>query len=343
MRIGIIGAGGIGGVIGGLLSYNGYDVTLVDQWEEHVKAIKKNGLIVETQNGSYTTYPRAISISELQEQKTFFNVSFIVVKSYDTEWATSLMKSYTDPDSGYFVDFQNGINDEKIASIVGKEKSVGSIITIGAGCYEPGKVIRTDNYPLGFKVGEHDGTISERLKALNNILCSVADSEITTDLWGERWSKLMVNCMANALAGLTGYSTSEVRTIPEVRRVGIQLGAEVVRVALALGYKLHSVAGVSPELVMDAANGKNIEIVENSLLEAARKGGPSGGPSFGQDVLKKRRTEIEFLNGYVSEKGKQMNIPTPFNNEIVNIVLGLGIGFDSDPAHIKKLINMLPY
>ena len=165
MRIGIIGAGGIGGVIGGLLSYNGYDVTLVDQWEEHVKAIKKNGLIVETQNGSYTTYPRAISISELQEQKTFFNVSFIVVKSYDTEWATSLMKSYTDPDSGYFVDFQNGINDEKIASIVGKEKSVGSIITIGAGCYEPGKVIRTDNYPLGFKVGEHDGTISERLKA----------------------------------------------------------------------------------------------------------------------------------------------------------------------------------
>ena len=52
MRIGIIGAGGIGVVIGGLLSYNGYDVTLVDQWEEHVKAIKKNGLIVETQNGS---------------------------------------------------------------------------------------------------------------------------------------------------------------------------------------------------------------------------------------------------------------------------------------------------
>ena len=86
-----------------------------------------------------------------------------------------------------------------------------------------------------------------------------------------------------------------------------------------------------------------MEDIKNQMLEQARQAGSASRPSFGQDVLKKRRTEIEFLNGYVSEKGKQMNIPTPFNDEIVNIVLGLGIGFDSDPAHIKKLIEMLPY
>ena len=57
MRIGIIGAGGIGGVVGGLLANNGYDVTLIDQWHEHVKAIKDNGLRVETQKTSYNTYP----------------------------------------------------------------------------------------------------------------------------------------------------------------------------------------------------------------------------------------------------------------------------------------------
>ena len=75
----------------------------------------------------------------------------------------------------------------------------------------------------------------------------------------------------------------------------------------------------------------------------ARRSGSAGRPSFGQDVLKKRRTEIEFLNGYVSEKGREVNIPTPFNDEIIDIVMDLGIGFDPDPKHLEKLIKMLPY
>ena len=186
MRIGIIGAGGIGGVVGGLLANNGYDVTLIDQWHEHVKAIKSNGLIVETQEKTYNTYPKVLSISDLQNHTNLFDVSFVAVKSYDTEWATQLIKIYTNPKTGYFVDFQNGINDHRMASIVGKDKSLGCIITIGAACYEPGKVIRTDNYHLGFKVAEQDGSISNRLRDLKNILGNVAETEMSSDLWGER-------------------------------------------------------------------------------------------------------------------------------------------------------------
>ena len=240
MRIGIMGAGGIGSVVGGLLSKAGHDITLIDQWWEHVEKIKTDGLIVETQDDEYLTHPKAIHIHELQHETVPFDAAFIAVKSYDTEWATTLMLRYVDPDHGVFVDFQNGINDERMAAIAGVERSLGCIITIGAAAWEPGRGIRTDNYPLGFKIAEHDGSDTQRARQLVEVMSAVADAEFTDDLWGARWSKLMVNCMANALSGVSGYGTTEVRSELEPLRIRIQLGAEVARVAFAQGIKLYS-------------------------------------------------------------------------------------------------------
>lgn len=341
-RILIMGAGGIGGVVGGLLSKGGHDITLVDQWVENVEAIKKNGLTVETRWDTYQTHPRALHLYELQGEDEPFDIAFIAVKSYDTDWATMFVKPYVHPEHGIFVDFQNGINDERVAAVAGKERTLGCIITISAAVYEPGHAIRTDTNKLGYKIAEQDGSDTPRARELVEIMQSAGDTEFTDDLWGDRWSKLMVNCMNNALAGISGYGTAETRTNVDTRRIGIQLGAEVARVAKAHGNKLHAVLGLSPEAVIDAAEGRNIEEVESVLMETARAAGSGGVPSFGQDVRKGRRTEIDFLNGYVSEKGRAANVPTPFNDKIVEIVHDLGIGFKSDPKHLKPLIDMLP-
>jgi len=341
MRIGIVGAGAVGSVVGGLLARGGHDITLIDPWPEHVEKIQRDGLIIETADQTHLTHPKAIHICDLPQVCEPFEAAFIAVKSYDTTWATALIRDYVACPDGVFVDFQNGINDERMASVAGKERSLGCVITIGVGCYEPGKAIRTDTYQLGFKVGEHDGTDTARARRIAEILECIARAEVTTDLWGNRWSKLMVNCMANALAGLSGYGTAQVRTIPEITRLAIQLGAETARVALALGHDLHPVAGVSPHKIIDAAEGRNVK----EVLEALRNAGSDGGegvPSLGQDVRKKRRTEIDYLNGHVSETGRQLGIPTPFNDRIVAIVNDLGIGFASDPAHLAPLQEMLP-
>ena len=342
MRIGIMGAGGIGSVVGGLLSKAGHDITLIDQWWEHVEKIKADGLIVETQESEYLTHPKAIHIHELQHETVPFDAAFIAVKSYDTEWATTLMLRYVDPDHGVFVDFQNGINDERMAAIAGVERSLGCIITIGAAAWEPGRGIRTDNYPLGFKIAEHDGSDTQRARELVEVMSAVADAEFTNDLWGARWSKLMVNCMANALSGVSGYGTTEVRSELEPLRIGIQLGAEVARVAFAQGIKLFSVLELPAESIVDAAEGRNIEEVEAAFIEAGKRGGVGGVPSFGQDVRKGRRNEIDYLNGLVSDMGKKLGVPTPFNDKIVEIVHDLGIDFKGEPKNIKPLVDMLP-
>jgi 2-dehydropantoate 2-reductase len=73
-----------------------------------------------------------------------FDAVFIAVKSYDTEWAVALGLQYLRKPDGVIVDFQNGINDDRVAAAAGRERCLGCVITIGAGMYEPGHAIRTD-------------------------------------------------------------------------------------------------------------------------------------------------------------------------------------------------------
>jgi len=340
-RIGIMGAGGIGGVVGGLLSRAGHDVTLIDTWTEHISQIKNSGLLVSTSESLYKCKPEAINLNELQQIKEKFDLVIISVKSYDTDWATMAIKRYV-KEEGFYIDFQNGINDPTVAKIVGEDKTLGCIITISAAIYEPGIVMRTDNRKdVCFKVGEFNRSKSERLIDFVQIMQSVGKSDYTLDLLGERWSKLMINCMANPLAGLTGWGTSKVRTETITQNIAIQIAAEVVKVAKSSGFKMGKIMGMEPEDFIDGANGKKLEEIKSQFLEAANLAGSLSRPSFGQDVLKKRRTEIDYLTGYVSKIGKSNRVPTPFCNKITEIVNNLGVGFDPSPDHLKDLERML--
>src|SRR5262249_28162493 len=154
--------------------------------------------------GEHLVPVKALHMHEAQSIEAPFDAVFIAVKSYDTDWAAHLGLHYLARPDGVLVDFQNGINDERLAALAGPERCLGCVITIGAGMYEPGHAMRTDSATIGFKVGEHDGSDSLRAREIARILSDVAPAKVTTNLWGERWSKLTVNCMANPIAGLSG-------------------------------------------------------------------------------------------------------------------------------------------
>jgi len=342
-RIGVFGAGAIGGVVGGFLSRAGHDVTFIDTWYEHIEKINSNGLIVKNQESSYRCKPKAIHINNLQGIKEKFDIGIIAVKSYDTEWATHALKNYV-KDDGYFVGFQNGINDFTISEIVGKDKTLGCVITIAAMASKPGFAWRTDSrdrYDTCYKVGEMSGGVTERLKNFVLMMEAVGHAEITENLMRDRWTKLMVNCMDNTLSGLTGWGTSKVRTEPITQDVAIKIAAEVIHVSKSEGYEITNINGISADEYLEAASGNKIEELKNKFLEAAKLAGSASRPSFGQDVLKKRRTEIDYLTGFVSTVGKNNNIPTPFCDKITEIVNKLGVGFEPSSEHIKDLEKML--
>ena len=342
MRIGIIGAGAIGCVVGGLLTKAGHDVTLVDQWPEHIETMKQHGLRLSGTCGEHTIPVKALHIHELQGVATPFEAVFVSVKSYDTEWAAQMALAYLKQPDGVVVDFQNGVNDERVASVVGKARCLGCVITIGAGMYEPGHAMRTDSGSVGFKIGEHDGRDTPRAQALARVLNDVAGTKVTTNLWGERWSKLAVNCMANPLAGLSGLGSAEVRTAPIPRRIAIHVAAEVIQVGRAAGYEVEPIYGIDARRFVDAAQGKGWDAVEADMA-ASVKFLTGGRPSMLQDVMKGRRTEIDYLNGYVSQQGKRLGVATPVNDAVVAAVRQHGVGtLKPDPKNLEPLVASLP-
>lgn len=342
MRVGIIGAGAIGCVVGGLLTRGGHDVTLIDQWPEHVESMKRVGLRLSGTCGEHLIPVKALHIHEAQGVGQPFDGVFIAVKSYDTEWATHLGLTYLRPPDGVVVDFQNGINDDRVAAIAGKERTLGCVITISAGLYDPGHAIRSDTGTVGFKIGEQDGRDTPRAQELVRVMNAVAPTQLTTNLWGERWSKLAVNCMVNAVCGLSGLGSMEARTQPEVQLISIQLGAEVIQVGRACGYEVEPIYGVVAQRFVDAAAGRDVDQIQADMAASGRSRG-GGRPSMLQDVMRGRRTEIDYLNGHVSRRGRELGVKTPFNDAIVELMNSFPVGtLKPEVKNLDPLLRMLP-
>src|SRR5262245_63463810 len=117
MRIGIIGAGAIGSVVGGLLAKVGRDVTLIDQWPEHVEAMRRQGLRLSGTCGDHVIGVKAIHVHELHSITQAFDAAFVAVQSYDTQWATALVQTYLARADRGVVDFQNRLTDERVAGV----------------------------------------------------------------------------------------------------------------------------------------------------------------------------------------------------------------------------------
>jgi len=322
-RIVVVGAGAIGGYTGALMARGGEDVTLVDPWPEHVEYIGANGMQLSglTPAETYSIKVNARHIGDVQQfaREKPIDIAFISVKSYDTQWATHLIKPYLAP-GGYVVSLQNCINEERIAAIVGWGKVLGTIVSLLASeCYAPGHVKRT--MPMGgahyitYRVGEVHGRITPRAEEVANILKHADSSKVTTNLWGERWSKLVINSMRNGLSAATGLSGNQRDTSEGPRDVSIRLGSQAVRVGQALGFQLEKLQVMDAETLARAGEGSadaKTEIVDQ-LLKLATTRSEEQRPSMAQDIFKGRRTETDFINGFVAAKGEEIGVRAPLH------------------------------
>jgi 2-dehydropantoate 2-reductase len=313
--------------VGGHIARTGEDVTLVDPWPEHIAHIKEHGLQLSGTQGEHSVPVKALHLHEVQSLfKTPVDIAFICTKSYDTEWATMMIRQYLAP-SGFVVSLQNSINEDRIAALVGWGKVVGCIAsTIGVDALKPGHVMRTAE-PGGpgytvFRVGEVHGRITERVQDLVRMLGAVDSAKATTNLWGERWTKLVQNSMTNGVSAATGMSGIAMVDTPMTRRLLIRLAGESVRVGQALGFTLEPIRGLPPEKWASALSGDPgiMAELEGVLLAAKKRMTEAGRPSTGQDILKGRRTEIDYINGLVAAKGSEAGVPAPTHAALTAVV-----------------------
>lgn len=347
-KIAIMGAGAVGSYVGAHMAAAGEDVTLIDPWPEHIEAIRANGLRVTHALGEpeLIAKPRALHVTDAQQlgKEAPADIIFICMKSYDTAWATMLMKQYLAP-NGFMVSLQNCMNEETVAGIVGWGRTLGCIASkISVEQYEPGLVHRGaakgGAKHTVFRAGELHGRITDRVEEVVRLV-AYSDSAMATDnLWGERWSKLVANCMQNGVSAATGMSGNQSTANDAVRRFIIRLGSEAIRVGQALGYSLEEVYHLDPDVLAKAGDGdvKALAEVEAEMFAATKGRSDSQRPSMGQDMAKGRRTEIEFLNGFVVEKGKTIGIDARANALLTDVVKKVERGeLKQDPANIADL------
>ena len=332
-RIVVVGAGAVGGYTGGHMTRAGHDVTLIDAWPEHVEYMRSHGLQLSglTEAECHSIKVNALHVCDVQSLMTQkpVDIAFICVKSYDTEWAAHLIKPYLAPD-GFVVSLQNCINEEHIAVIVGWGRTLGCIASlIAVELYAPGHVKRT--MPIGgdkhivYRAGEAHGRATRRAEEVAELLRSADSAKVTTNLWGERWSKLVANSMRNGLSAATGLNGNQRDLAEGPRWLSIRLGSEAVRVGQALGYQLERMAGMDAETLARAGEGNKDALAEitDILIEGTKKRSGEQRPSMAQDIAKGRRTETEFLNGYVAARGAEIGVPAPTHakmNEVVRRV-----------------------
>ena len=144
-------------------------------------------------------------------------------------------------------------------------------------------------------------------------------TKVSRNIWGERWAKLAVNSMANPIAASTGLGSAAVRSTPGVNDVSINIAAEVVSVGKALGIQVEPISGIPADNYLPTDNAEAMEDLKSRLAEGAGQLG-AGRPSMLQDVMKGRKTEIDYLNGYVAARGDTVGVDTPFCDGIVDIV-----------------------
>jgi 2-dehydropantoate 2-reductase len=348
-KIAVMGTGAVGAYAGAHMAKAGENITFIDPWPANVETMKAKGLKVShiREVPEWSTPVRALHLTELQQaaKEEPFDIAFVCMKSYDTEWATTMIAQYLGP-NGFVVSLQNCMNEETIAGVVGWGKVVGCIASsITVDLCEPGHVRRAagksgDKHTV-FRTGEVHGRITDRVKEIKRLV-SYADSALaTTNLWGERWSKLVTNGMANGMSASTGLISKDILTNDSLRRFGARLGSEAIRVGQALGYELEEIHHIDPEIIAKAGEGDEAATKEydaHRLAEVGKSGGGEHRPSMGQDMVKGRRTEIEFLNGLITRKGDEVGIPTPANRALVDIVKRVEKGeLKPDPKHILDL------
>jgi len=300
MKIGIIGAGAMGSVYGGLLGAAGNEVWLLDIWREHIEAIREQGVKVKGASGNRrvrvhaTTRPEDMGLCDLV---------IIATKAHDTEAA--LANAVAVGPETLVLTIQNGIgNAERIAKIIGQQNLlVGIAEGFGAYVVKPGEV-----YHHGWTMihlGEYRAGLSRRISQVAALWKSAGfNVSVSKDIHAVIWGKLTRNVAFSAICTVAGLRIGQVIQNADAWQIALACAREAKDTALAKGIALP---------YKDPAR----------WLKVFAAKIPGAKPSMLLDLEASRRSEIDALNGAVAREAEAHGSHAPVNAVMTTLVKAL--------------------
>jgi 2-dehydropantoate 2-reductase len=331
-RIAVVGAGANGAAIGADLTRAGHDVTLVEQWPSHVAAMQRDGITVHMPTGTETTAVTAIDLCDVATLREPFDIVIVVVKAYDTRWATELIKPLLAPD-GRIVGLQNGMTVDPMLDIIGPERTVGAVLSIAGNMFEPGIVNRqTPPDRSWFGLGYVDREADETLRRLADVLAPAAAVEVVDDIRSAKWMKLVANAAELVPSALTDLPLAEAAEIPGMLDFMYECGREAIEATLVDGSRIVPIFGKTSLDPDDDPAARLLDIVINEI------GLPDTRTTVLQDWMKGRRAEGDDVNGHVVATLGRVGREAPANALVVGLAHRVERGEVERGGHLAEVM-----
>jgi 2-dehydropantoate 2-reductase len=331
----VVGAGAIGGVTAAFLKKAGWNVKIVCKHQEIADRCAEPGIHLLGKKGEDHVRLRALkNITDLNEPQ---DVTFLATKATECVDAARELLPFLRDDS-VLVSLQNGICEQALAEIVGRERVMGCVVGWGATMHGPGELEVTSHGE--FVIGAIDGKPDHRLQLAQEMLRTVMPTRISDNVMGELYSKLIINSCINSLGAITGLTLGKMLAVKKVRNIFIELMREMMAVAEAMDITVEPGGGGKMDYYRFLADrGRIADLKRHLLIRLIGFKYRRIKSSSLQSLERGRITEIDFLNGYVCEQGRRLGVPTPLNENVVSVIKEIEsgerqIGLDnlSDPA-----------
>lgn len=334
-RVLVVGCGGIGGVLAAHLHLAGVDVTIATPNTAVKQVWAKTGPRLDRR---YVGGPLPTSkiLSSAQESKLLFDVVFIAVQPPQIEKvAESLLGSLSD--NARVVCLSNGLCEARLAGILGPGRIIGAVVAWGARMPEPGHYLRTSSG--GFSVGRFEGDADVAFQNVCSLLEHIGRVETTDNLRGARFSKLSINCAVSALGTIGAQRLGTLLRHAQARRLGIALIREAVNVAHAEGIELEPVIHVDlAKLVSKDPDRLLGRAAQHTLLMAVGTRYRRLRSSMLAAIERGREPAVDYINGEISDRGRRLGVPTPFNDAARDVIWAISRGeIEAGPAALQSL------
>lgn len=338
-RIAFVGTGAQGASIAADFALAGLDVTFIDQWPAHVEAIRANGITVNLPNRTINARVPALHLCQVAEVKQPFDLIFLVVKAYDTTWATQLIKPVLAND-GFVIGLQNGMTHEDIAAVVGRHRTIGAVIEIASNMWVPGVTNRQNDHDESwFAMGALDPAQQHRVESVADLLRQSGHVEVTDDIRSAKWMKLVVNAAELIPSAIIDTALNDAARAPGMLDVMRAAGYEAMQAALADGATIMPIIAMPPTMSNDPERYVD-EIFEKVLSTFSREDTLT---TSLQDWRKGRRAEVEEVNGWVVQILQTHGRSAPVNQRVVEVALQIEAGaLAAHPSNARLLFDSLP-
>lgn len=311
IKIAVIGAGAIGGITAGFIAKAGYDVELVCK-HQSIADKANDGLEIVGVRGKHKVKIKAVkNIEDLSGIKDYI---FVATKAYDMPSSCKKALKFADKNT-LFLSIQNGISVDDMANVVGYNRTIGCVVGYGATLLSPGVLDMTSTGEIIIGMKSPD----KRLAELKEILDNVVETRISDDILSELYSKLVVNSCITSLGVISGLYLGQMLKKKRARDIFLKIMYESMDVADAMdisvppyGGKLDYYSLTKKDFIsrtkahlMIYLVGLKYRKLKSSSLQSLMRGG---------------RTEIEYFNGYIIKKAKELNVKTPINDAVMEMV-----------------------